>query len=162
MTDANYLKHLKVLGKLCKLYDDAVASVAAQDTLRATTIDQASTGLSADLPASDIIAAVQSSWSAAILAGETALQALALSTARSYLLSSYFRSDLTNTPASVTITAVLDAWILDFTANSKTLTTESSACFINFFDALYGSETTFPGSGSPTYADGTYVVSAVV
>jgi len=64
MTNANYGKHLKNIGKLCYLYDQAAASTTAMNTLRATALDQAATGLSADL-----ISRYQPHWESAISAG---------------------------------------------------------------------------------------------
>jgi hypothetical protein len=33
MISDNYVRHFKVLGKLCKLYDDAAAAVTSQEAL---------------------------------------------------------------------------------------------------------------------------------
>lgn len=164
MDNARYVAHLKVLGKLCYLYDQAEASSTAMTTLRATTLDQASTGASADLPASDLIARYMPSWSGAITSGADSLRDLAVTIATNYMRDSYFRDDLTTAPDSTSIAHVIAAWETDAGAglDNKSFTTEGSSGLVNFFDVLKGSETTFQQSGSPSYADGTYVVSAVI
>ena len=40
MTDGNYIKHFKRLGKFCKIYDNAADTLPDQQTLLAVTIDQ--------------------------------------------------------------------------------------------------------------------------
>jgi hypothetical protein len=50
----------------------------------------------------------------------------------------------------------------DMVTNSKTLTTQASTGLVNFFESVWSPAGTFPQSGSPSYADSTYVVVTIV
>ncbi len=162
MDNARYVAHLKIIGKLAYLYDVASASFSDLSDLRATTMDQAATGDAADLPGSDIIARYMPPYDTAINAGPAVLQSLAVTVATAYLRSSYFTSDLDNTPAGATVAAVITAFEADATSDAKTFTTLSATGLINFFDTVKGSATGLAGNGSPSYADATYVTGAIV
>ena len=136
MTDANYIRHFKVLGKLAKIYDDAGADVSALNTLVATT------------------------------SGPTALQSLAVSIGGQYLSLNLFYASLTTVPTSTTAVAALVALQAEMAAgvDNKTLSTETTSGLVNFFDAILGSEGTWntAADASADYKDSVYVVSAVV
>lgn len=164
MTNDNYIRHFKVLGKLAKLYDIAAADESDLETLLSTFVDQYATGTVASLPAILIFPNHTVAWSQAISAGATALQTVAKNAASAYLIDDDFTGDLTTTPAATTAAAVLTALATEMGAgvDNKTLTTKSSTGLVNFFDAILGSSGSWNTSGTPTYADGTYVVSTVV
>ena len=164
MTGANFIRHFKVLGKLCKLYDDAAASESALETLLATTADQVATGTTAGATAVRIFARYYTQYENAIANGPEAMQALAISIATAYMTSDDFCNDLTTTPASRSIANVIAALETEMGAgvSNKTLSTETTSGLVNFFDTLKGSEGTWNTAGSPDYPDSTYVVSAVV
>jgi len=164
MTDANYIRHLKVLGKYCKIYDDADADATAQGVLIATTSDQIATGLAIDTPAVAMHGPYISSLTAAVSSGPTALKALAVQLAGQYLSLNLFYTSLTTVPTSTTAVAALVALQTEMGAgvDNKTLTTEGSTGLVNFFDTILGSEGTWNTAGPGDYPDATYVVSAVV
>ncbi len=164
MLNANYIRHLKPLGKLCYLYDIAGTGLAALKTLRATTYDQVADGTDASAPGVDVFAQYRSRYNNVISQGQQAQQDLALAIATSYMVSDDFIDDLTTQPTSRTIANVIAALETEMAVgvDNKTLTTEAATGLVNFFDTLKGSEGTWNTSGSPDYPDSVYVVSAVV
>jgi hypothetical protein len=163
MTDANYIRHLKVLGKYCKLYDNATADITAQNLLLSTTCDQVATGLSVDLPAVLLQAGISQQWSGNIVNGATALQSTAINAASQYLTLALFRDSMTTVPASVTAAAVITAFVTELGETTTAwLSTETTSGLANFFDVISGAEQTWPGSGTNQYLDATYVVSTIV
>jgi hypothetical protein len=165
MTGANYIRNLKALGKLCFLYDNATAAALAQQTLRATTADQVADGTVTTLPAVDLFAQYDTQWKQGITAGATALQAVAIAFASSYLIDPTFTAGLTTTPTATTPVAVLTAFATEMTSvDNKTLTTLAATGLVNFFDIIMGSAGSWntAADGSADYKDSVYVVSAVV
>lgn len=166
MTDANYIRHFKVLGKLAKLYDDAGANDTAMRTLLATFVDQYAEGTSASLSAINIFPTYTRQWANAIGSSPASLQAIAVAAAGAYLISADFTADLTTTPSATTPAAVLIALATDMGAgvDDKTLSTEATSGLVNFFDAVQGAEGTWNTEDDATadYKDSVYVVSAVV
>ncbi len=160
MTDADYLRHLKFLGKLCYGFDNSASSISALTTLQATTMDQVADAALSSLPEVRLLCDYMGIWTSKLSSAD-GIRQMMLDIAEALLTSADFIASLTNQPATNTIQAVLDAWKADFTANTKTLTTAGSTGLIHFLDQL-GDVAAWPSSGSPTYADGTYVVSAVV
>lgn len=167
MLDANYVKHFKVLGKLCRLWDDASADESAMKLLIARTFDQVATG---ELPSYDPLLIVNSYTAAlnsAVNNGAAALKTIAENVAATYLTSAVFRDDLTTTPGSPgSAKSVLEALQTDMGAgvDNKTLTDVASTGFVNFFDTVWdpsGSWNTEP-DGTADYPDSTYVVITIV
>jgi len=164
MTDANYQRHLKALGKLCALFDAATASTAAANTLLATTADQFATGLVVDNPAVELLAQNLNSLQAAINSGPVAIQTQCVNIAASYLGLPLFISGLTTVPATSSAAAVLTALAAEMTTDTKTLTTKSGTGLINFFDTIAGTAGAWNSAADNVadYKDSIYVVSAVV
>lgn len=164
MTNADYIRNFKLFGKLAKLYDDATADVATLETLQATTFDQIADGTTATLEAVGIFSGYYSRYSNGISSGAAALQSLAVSIGRAYIVTDEFVTGLTTQPASRSALLCVAALATEMSAgvDNKTLTTESSTGLVNFFDALAGAEQTWNTSGSPDYPDGTFVVSPVI
>ena len=164
MLDANYLRHLKVLGKWAKLFDVAAADVTTLDTLLSTTVDQYATGTTDSLPAILLFPTFTNRFSSAIGQGATALQQVAKDAAKAYLISADFREDfVTSTPATPSsVASVLTALAAEMTTDGKTFTTKTTTGFCLFFDSITETTTAFPQSGAPTYADSVYVVSTIV
>lgn len=160
MTNGDYARHLKFLGKLCYGFDNSAASISALTTLQATIMDQVADAALTSLPEVRLLCDYMGVWTSKLSSADGIRQTM-LDIATALLTSADFISGLTTTPATHDIQDVLDAWKADFTANSKTLTTAGSTGLINFLDQL-GDVSAWPSSGSPSYADGTYVVSAVV
>jgi hypothetical protein len=171
MISGNYAKHLKILGKLCYMWDTAVAVLANDaDTLSdrqtedAALYDQAATADPVDLASTELIASYVQSLSATRSAGSTARKALIETMTAAYLTSPYFYGDLVgNVPdAPSSAKSVLEALIEEMTDDTKTFTTASSTGLVHFFETVWSPTGTFPQSGSPTHADATYVVVAIV
>jgi hypothetical protein len=163
MLDANYQKHLKILGKLCQMWDSASASSTAEQLLAARFFDQVATGEAGSWVNLQLFAPYTGQIQSAILSGALAIKAMAEQLAGYYLVSAEFRGDLTNTPTSPTSAqSVLEALIAEMTADSKTLTTAAATGLVNFFETVWAPSGSFPQSGSPSYADGTYVVVTIV
>jgi hypothetical protein len=164
MLDANYIKHFKALGKMCKMYDDAVADETAAKTLRATMYDQIADGTDASAWAVDIISSYRSRINNAISNGPTQIQGVMISLASAYLVNDGFVDDLTTQPASRTAANVLAALQTEMGAgvDDKTLKTKSSTGLVNFFDAILGEAGVWNTDNAPDYDDSVYVVSAVI
>lgn len=166
MTDANYIRHFKVLGKLAKLYDTAAADSTTLETLLTTFVDQYATGTIASFPAVQLFPRYTTQWISAITAGPTALQSVAKNAAAAYLTSTDFTNDLTTEPTANTALAVLVALATEMGAgvDNKTLTTKASTGLVNFFDAIRGTAGSWntAADGSADYKDSVYVVSTVV
>ena len=165
MLDANYIRHFKVIGKLCKMFDEAVSEETAQTLRLARLEDQTATGESASLPGVEVINAHYNALKAAITSGPTAMQSATVAAATSYFTGSDFRGDLvTETPTNPSsVNAVLTAFAAEMVDDPKTLTTESTTGLINFFDVIAAEELTWNDeSADPDYPDSTYVVDAIV
>ena len=164
MTDANYILHFKTLGKYAYLYDTATADAAALNTALATTLDQVATGTTASADAEASFCASRGNLVGAIAAGATAIQAQAVTLGQNFVRTSQFIDTFaTETPTTgSTVAVIMTALAAEMTTDVKTLTTESATGLINFFEACSGNSPTWSESGTPDYADGTYVVSAVV
>lgn len=163
MTDADYLERLKILGKLCYIYDTAAASVTTMETAIARFFDQVATGEAAtSWAALQVFNPYTAQFASAVASGPTALKAWAVQCAGYYLASAAFTAGLVTARASNTAAASLVAWIADMTDDSKTLTTAASTGLVHFFETNWSPTGDFPQSESPTYADGTYVVATIV
>ena len=165
MDAGNYTRHFKALGKLAFLYDNATAAALAQQTLRATTADQVADGTTTTLPAVDLFAQYDTQWKQGITAGATALQAVAIAFASSYLIDATFTAGLTTVPTATTPVAVLTALALEMTSvDNKTLTTLAATGLVNFFNVVAGSVLSWhtAADASADYKDSVFCVSAVV
>ncbi|HEY3320880.1 MAG TPA: hypothetical protein VGP72_10485 [Planctomycetota bacterium] len=164
MDNANHIRHLKVVGKLAKAYDNATADATAQEALLAAFVDQYADGTPASLAAIRLMPTYTSSWSGAIGSGSTAIQTMAVNACKAYLTDPNFTGDLTTVPAGNSAAAVLTAWAADTVADSKTLTTKGSSGIVNFLDAVAGASQTWntASDGSATYKDSVYCVATVV
>lgn len=166
MDNANYIRHFKVLGKLCKLYDLASTQSSAQNSLLAAFVDQYADGTDASLPAVLLFPSYTSAWASAISGGPNAMKSLSLSAATQYLVGANFTDDLTTAPAGTSVSAVLAALQTEMGAgeDDKTLATKASSGLVNFFDTILGSSGTWntETDASADYKDSVYVVSAVV
>ena len=162
MTDANYQKHLKLLGKLCLLYDDANTQQGNTSTLLENFVDQYADGLK--LASIKIFSTYQLQWLNA-LSGNSALANIATAAAAAYLTDPTFTADLTTVPVNPqSVTSVLAALQTEMSAgvDNKTLSTLGSTGLVHFFNSFLPSPGTWNTSGTPSYADGTFVVSAVI
>jgi hypothetical protein len=170
MLDANYQRHLKVLGKLCKLYDDAGADVPEQNALLAAFVDQYADGLTDSLAAIRIFPTFTSQWLSAIQGGPVAFQSIAIQGATAYFIDPNFTNDLTTVPASNSIVDVLTALQTEMSAghDNKKLTTKTTTGLVNLFDHILENVGSPDGTwntaadASADYKDSVYVVAGVI
>jgi hypothetical protein len=164
MTDANYILHFKTLGKYAYIYDTSTADAAAMNTALATTLDQIATGTTASADAEASFCLSRPNVVTAIASGSTAIQAQMVTLGQAFLKTSQFIDTFASeTPTtSDTVATIATALAAEMTTDAKTLTTESATGLINFLEACSGNSPTWNESGTPDYADATYVVSAVV
>jgi len=168
MTDANYIRHFKVLGKLAYLYDTAGSNATALQTLLAVFADQVADGTYLTVPAVKLFNNTITEWDAAIgTAGSlTTLRSMAVNAGRAYITNATFTAGLTTTPASASVADVLAALQTEMGAgvDDKTLSTEAATGLVNFLDTLLGSEGTWNTAedASADYKDSVYVVAALV
>lgn len=164
MLDANYEKHLKVLGKLCYAYDQAVADLAGQELTAERFFDQVATGASGSWQNLLLASGFAPAWAAAMTNGSEAIKTLMSRLAGYYLTSAEFRDDfVVEAPADPTSAqSVLVALIAELDADSKTLTTAAATGLVHFFETEWAPTGDFLQSESPSYADATYVVQTVV
>ena len=170
MTNGNYDRFSKILGKLAYVFDNSAALVTAQQLTQYRTMEQVakSDQESADLPEISIIAQYFSSWSSAIDAGPLTLQGLVKTIAIKILTSDDFISSLTTVPASSSINNVLTALATEMGAgvDNKTFTNVSSTGLVHFLNQLLtgGASVSWHTAvdGSADYKDSVYVVNAIV
>lgn len=177
MLDANYQKHFKVLGKICKLYDAAGADVTTVKTRIAAFLDQIATGAIGSYNTTLLLNPYTGTLNQAVSAGSAAMQALAITMAGAYLTDPgvNFKGDLLVGPAIAAITnpsspaLVLEGLRLEMQStgggDNKKLTTEATTGFVNFFKNVLlsaaGAWNTI-ADASADYKDSVYVVDAVV
>jgi hypothetical protein len=164
MTNANYQRHLKILGKLAYLFDAASSDVADMGALLAAFVDQYADATLSSLDAIRIFPNYTPRWQSAINVGPTALQALAKDAANAYLTDAAFIDTLGAEPASTTALAVLTQFAADTVTDSKTLTTKASTGIVNFLDEVAGDDLGWNTAAdeSATYKDSVYCVASVV
>ncbi|HEY3325132.1 MAG TPA: hypothetical protein VGP72_32055 [Planctomycetota bacterium] len=166
MDNANYIRHLKVLGKLADLFDKAVAAETDLTDLLEVFVEQYATGTGS---LSDVkkMPVYTNQWAGAITNGPTALRKVAIDAATAHLLDANFQDDLTTKPTNTSsVASVIAAFAIDMSGakDNVTLTTKSAAGLVNFFDAIAGSSGTWntAADGSATYKDSVYVVDTLV
>ena len=166
MLTGNYDRHLKVLGKLARLWDDASADSAAQKLLISRMIDQVATGEVDSYPATLLLNAYTLTLNSAITAGAEAIRSTAVTMAAAYLISTDFTDDLTTAPSATTAQAVLEALQTEMAAglDNKTLTDTASTGFVNFFDTNWSPSGAWntEADGTADYKDSVYVVTTIV
>lgn len=172
MTDANYQKHFKVIGKLTYLYDTAVTTLATLEGYVSALYDQIWTGAQASYEAGRLLSEYAQQMDRAIndqVSGTTLRQTMAQKMLKAYIKSSLFTGDLENTPSDASREkAICEAFQQDLVDNSKTMSTETTTGMVNFMDEACG-PTGGPSVGWNTEADATadykdsvYVVEAQV
>ena len=167
MIAADYVTHLKVLGKLARLWDDASSDASAMKLLIARFYDQIATG---EAPSYDTLLTLNpytSLLNGGVQNGAEAIKTVTVAAAAAYLISATFRDSLITTPATPSnSTSVLEALQTEMGAgvDNKTLTTSAATGFVNFFDANFsptGSWNT-EADGTADYKDSIYVVTTIV
>lgn len=165
MLAAKYIRHFSVLGKLCKFYDESLATSSSKETLLAGYLDQVAN----DDPAANDITLALTSGGATIQANiskENAIASLAKAEAVKYLRNSYFTGGLTTVPTSNAVVDILAALQTEMGAglDNKTLSTKASTGLVNFLDSILGSSGTWNTVADATadYKDSVYVVSTIV
>lgn len=170
MTNGNYDRFCEILGKLCYVFDNSAALVAAQQLTQYRTLEQATQAdqETADLPEVLILANYQASWSSAIQSGPVQLQNLMKTIATKMLTSDDFIAALTTVPASSSINNVLNAWATDMGAgiDNKTFTNVASTGLVNFFNQLLtgGASVTWHTAvdASASFKDSVFVVNTII
>jgi hypothetical protein len=170
MATLTYARHFAVLGKLCKLYDDAAAASATQKLLTSAYMDQVADGLAASLAMAIAQSTYAQQFNSALSSGEDTRKTVALNAAKAYLTNAYFTDELTTIPASTSVSAVLAALQTEMgaTVDNVTLGTKTTTGLVNFFDAILvdegGSAGTWNTESDATadYRDAVYVVATIV
>ncbi len=161
MLDANYQRHLKIIGKNAYLYDYAGLAVASLKLLRATTYDQVADGTDESAPGVDVLSQYRSRWNSVVDGGPVAQRALALAIATTYMTGTDFTDDLTTQPTSRSIANVIAALETEMSAgvDNKTLGDVGAVGLAHFFNALKGSSGTWNTEDDSTadYRDAVYV-----
>jgi hypothetical protein len=165
----DYARHFSVLGKLCKVYDDAAANEATQKLLVSRTLDQIANGTAEDLPVIMSLLPSLQALGNAVSAGEGTRQSLAIQAAMVYLTSSVFVGDFVfSPPATSAVLDVLTNFALELTNDAKTLGTKTTTGLVLFLDniriAAGGTAGTWSTESDSTadYRDAIYVVSTIV
>lgn len=161
MIAGNYQKHLKVLGKCAYLYDNATSQGDNEDDFISVFMQQVAAQQS-----SVINAAFNTSFGAllrSVNVGARSQVTLARAMTEAYLAQSTISTDMTTTPSSSAAIDVLEALQTEMAAgqDNKTLTTAGSTGLVNFFDT-WSPTGSWNTSGTPDYADSTYVVNTYV
>ena len=170
MTNDNYIRHLKVLGKLVFVYDEASAQVDEHRDYLAVTCDQIATGLAIDNDALTALAANLPSWNLAISSGPESLKVRMTTLLEAYIKTAMFCDTIVETTvnANQSATVILQALAVEMDTDTKTLTEQSylDHGLAAFFESEYASQTTwetpFPIDSPGSYPDETYVVGTIV
>jgi hypothetical protein len=172
MTSGDYQATWKDLGKLADLLN--AINTAATATVAAATsaiTKLPNIVLQAAKNADETINAKYTSTITPNLAG--ALQNVSTSTfsgplsqvineAGLYLTSSTVIARFVHSTPAANLPAVLASLAAEMATDVVTLTTDAGAGLVNLLKTIGGSAQTWPQSGSPTYADGTYVTNTVL
>jgi hypothetical protein len=181
MTDNQYKRRLRVLGKLAYLYDQASGAVTVLNLkkIAATLLDQTSAGddggagiddavVTASLDFMNAIAANLSGLYSAIgnLSG-AAVQAIVVAMTDAYLRTPAFYAGTDEAvavpfavlPTDISSPAnIVAAFGVQMATDAKTLTQNGG--IETYIQTIYGVE--LPDDLAPTYADGTYYVGTIV
>lgn len=171
MTDANYQKHFKVIGKMTLLYDYPGEAEATLELYASALYDQTWTGAQPSYDAGILLNPYAASLATAIASAvnaTTARKDALIAMCRAYIQNSVFCDDLTTTPTANTAAACCTALQFDLVADNKTMTTEAATGMVNFLDTAC-SPTGGPSGGWNTeadvtadYKDSVYVVSGQI
>lgn len=167
MTPTNYVRHFKVLGKICRLYDVGGPDVAALKLLISRVFDQIATGEVDSYDALLLLTPYMGQLNASLGEASTQVKFHAVQMAGKYLTSPNFYGDLTTVPSNVAlVTAVLTALRTDMSAavDNKRLSTESTSGLVNFFSNVLAAGGTWNtvADASADYKDSVYVVDTIV
>lgn len=170
MTNANYDRFFKFLGKLAYMYDNAGASVTAQNNARYRTVEQVAKSDQEyiDLPEVDLLANYIASWKAAVAGGATQLQALMVTIGQALVTSTDFTGSIITAPGIAALTNsssannVITALAAEMTSDAKTITTVSTTGLANFLNKVATATIATPQSGAASYTDAVYVVVTIV
>lgn len=167
MTDAQYQKHFKVLGKLARLWDDGGLDVSTMQLLAARFLDQIATGEAGSYATTLLLNPYTVNLDNSIKVGVNAVQSIAKQMSEAYLKSSIFIDDLATVPANATLPIkVLEALQTEMSAgvDNKTLTDLAATGFVNFFNSVWAPTLTWNTAADVTadYKDSVYVVTTIV
>lgn len=185
MLTANYQRHFKALGKLCRMWDTATSDVTTKKALVVAMFDTIADGTVATYGASVALNPYTANVDQAISgvnAGAAAIQSTAVAMAKAYLTNPAvnFKGDLLVAGAIAAVTdpsnvaLVLEGLRLEMAAtgggDNKKLTTAPappSTGLINFFVSALGhvgpnSNWNNIADGSADFKDSVYVVDAVI
>jgi len=167
MLDANYIEHCKVLGKICRLWDDGGLSLDDLKLLACRLWDQIATGESPSYDACLALNPFTAELNGAMQIGQTDVQRTAKRLAEAYLTDSVFYGDLTTTPGDPTSArSVLEALQTEMGAgeDDKTFTTKAATGLVYFFDTNWAPTGAWNTEADETadYKDSVYVVTTIV
>lgn len=179
MTEANYDKHMLILGKFCHLFDTAAVDETAQLLLVSVTMDQIAVGTTENAAAEAVFSQNHSQWLSNISSGPTALKNRAITMATQYMRTADFTGDITTSTVttSSSIGVIIAALAADSVADDLTGGTgsvvagavgdgniydiETTTGFVHFFEEIGGNQT-WGTNADPSIVDATYVVATAV
>lgn len=172
MTDANYQKHFKVIGKLALLYDYVGEVEATLEGYVAALYDQLWTGAQASYDAGVLLSGSAEALARTVVqaaGGTTSRKSQLAAMLRAYMTSAAFRDDVTIAPTDINDAAdVAEALQFEMEDDAKTLGTEGSTGMVNFMETacvpVNGPSVgwTTESDATADYKDATYVVEAQV
>lgn len=163
MTDPNYIKHFRNIGKFAFIWDYCNEWPTNQNLYLARLADQIATGEPEDNALVSMIGLQFPGWLAAINIGPTTLQARIRQAFNAYLLNPAFQADI---ETELTASGKADLVLIDFQneliADTKTLSVKGTTGIVNFLEAMYAPIDPWPTDADPDYPDGTYVTATVL
>lgn len=167
MTDPNYQKHFKVLGKIARVWDDGGLDVPSMQLLAARFFDQIATGEAPSYGTTLLLNPFATALDASMQVGANAVQNIAAQMAAAYLTAADFLADLTTTPSNTSQAAkVLEALQTEMGAgeDNVTLTDKAATGLVNFFDSGWSPTLGWntASDATATYKDSIYVVTTIV
>ena len=163
MTNDNWIRHLKVIGKLAFMHDTAGTNVTAENLAIATTADQIATALVIDNPTVELFGQNVASLLNAVTSGSSRIQEICVTLAAQYMALPLFTSSMTTVSTSLSAADLVTALITEMGLTTTAWLTPTAATGIaNFLNIVSGSVQTWPSSGTHQYEDSVYAISEVV
>lgn len=170
MTNANYDRFFKILGKLCTTYDNAGTSLTTQNLQRYRFVEQIAKSDQevTDLAAIDLLTQYLPTWKAAVASGVTTLQSLMVQMAGALFTSSDFTAAIITVAGKAALTStssapnVIAALAVEMAAaqDNKKLSTLAATGLVNFMNQVAGSAQAWNTiiDASADYKDSVYVI----
>lgn len=163
MTAGQYSRHLAIIGKLVKMWDDANGYNEGQEAFQPALYDQVADGEVESFAVVQMFGAAATRLAQTLVSGPQAIMAWCDAMFERYIQNPYFYGDLNATPTSLTTTGILTQFATTQVADGVTLTTESSVGLVHYFKRFKSDiSLTTEADGSADIKDSVYCALGIV